>query len=128
LTPADGSPHEIVSVSDGAATVAPVRMPRGSRGRRTAVAVGIAATLIAGVAVAWMLQRTTRTSVRPIQSLAVLPLENLSGDASEQYLADGMTDELITILGHIGALRVISQTTAMQYKGAHNRCRRLPAN
>jgi TolB-like protein/DNA-binding winged helix-turn-helix (wHTH) protein/tetratricopeptide (TPR) repeat protein len=119
LTPADGSPHEIVSVSDGAATVAPVRMPTGSRGRRTAVAVGIAATLIAGVAVAWMMQRTTRTSVRPIQYLAVLPLENLSGDASEQYLADGMTDELITSLGQIGALRVISQTTAMQYKGAH---------
>ena len=53
-----------------------------------------------------------------IRSLAVLPLENLSGDPSQEYLADGMTDELITGLGQIGALRVISQTTAMQYKSA----------
>ena len=53
-----------------------------------------------------------------IRSLAVLPLENLSGDASQDYLADGMTDELITGLGQISALRVISRTTAMQYKKA----------
>ncbi len=53
-----------------------------------------------------------------IRSLAVLPLENLSGDPSQEYLADGMTDELITGLGQISALRVISQTTAMQYKNA----------
>jgi TolB-like protein len=46
--------------------------------------------------------------------LAVLPLENLPGDPSQEYLADGMTDELIMGLGQIGALRVISQTTAMQ--------------
>ncbi len=55
----------------------------------------------------------------PIRSLAVLPLENLSGDSSQDYLADGMTDELITSLGQISALRVISRTTAMQYKNAH---------
>ena len=55
----------------------------------------------------------------PIRSLAVLPLENLSGDTSQDYFADGMTDELITDLGQIGELRVISRTSAMQYKGAH---------
>ncbi len=53
-----------------------------------------------------------------IQSLAVLPLENLSGDASQNYFADGMTDELITDLAQIGALRVISRTSVMAYKGA----------
>ncbi len=53
----------------------------------------------------------------PIRSLAVLPLENLSGDA-EDYFADGMTDELITDLAQIGALRVISRTSVMPYKGA----------
>ncbi|MCL5005782.1 MAG: winged helix-turn-helix domain-containing protein [Acidobacteria bacterium] len=53
-----------------------------------------------------------------IHSLAVLPLENLSGDPGQQYLADGMTDELITTLGQVSALRVISRTSVMQYKGA----------
>jgi TolB-like protein len=54
---------------------------------------------------------------RRIQSIAVLPLVNLSGDPSQEYFADGMTDELITQLAQIGGLRVISRTTAMQYKG-----------
>jgi TolB-like protein/DNA-binding winged helix-turn-helix (wHTH) protein/Tfp pilus assembly protein PilF len=57
------------------------------------------------------------TAPRRIQSIAVLPLENLSGDPSQEYFADGMTDELITQLAQIGGLRVISRTTAMQYKG-----------
>jgi len=48
--------------------------------------------------------------------LAVLPLESLSGDASQDYFADGMTDELITDLGQISALRVISRTSMMTYK------------
>ena len=53
-----------------------------------------------------------------IRSLAVLPLDNLSGDASQEYFADGMTDELITDLARISALRVISRTSVMVYKGA----------
>jgi len=53
-----------------------------------------------------------------IRSLAVLPLESLSGDASQGYFADGMTDELITDLSQISALRVISRTSVMVYKGA----------
>ncbi|HUU15503.1 MAG TPA: tetratricopeptide repeat protein, partial [Terriglobia bacterium] len=52
-----------------------------------------------------------------IQSIAVLPLENLSRDPEQEYFADGMTDALITNLGQIGALRVISRTTAMHFKG-----------
>jgi TolB-like protein/Flp pilus assembly protein TadD len=48
----------------------------------------------------------------------VLPLENLSGDATQDYFADGMTDQLITDLAQISALRVISRTSAMAYKGA----------
>ena len=54
-----------------------------------------------------------------IHSLAVLPLQNLSGDASQDYFADGMTDELITQLGQFRALRVISRTSVMTYKNAH---------
>jgi TolB-like protein/DNA-binding winged helix-turn-helix (wHTH) protein/Flp pilus assembly protein TadD len=51
-----------------------------------------------------------------IRSLAVLPLESLSSDASQDYFADGMTDELISDLGQISALRVISRTSMMAYK------------
>jgi TolB-like protein/DNA-binding winged helix-turn-helix (wHTH) protein/Tfp pilus assembly protein PilF len=53
-----------------------------------------------------------------IRSLAVLPLESLSSDASQDYFADGMTDELISDLGQISALRVISRTSVMGYKHA----------
>src|SRR5215467_7049301 len=53
-----------------------------------------------------------------ISSLLVLPLENLSGDPEQEYLADGLTEELTTSLAKIGALRVISRTTAMYYKRA----------
>jgi serine/threonine protein kinase/Flp pilus assembly protein TadD len=55
----------------------------------------------------------------PIKSIAVLPLENLSGDSAQDYFADGMTDALITNLSKIGALRVISRTSSMHYKGTH---------
>jgi TolB-like protein/DNA-binding winged helix-turn-helix (wHTH) protein/Flp pilus assembly protein TadD len=53
-----------------------------------------------------------------VHSLAVLPLESLSNDASQDYFADGMTDELISDLGQISALRVISRTSVMVYKHA----------
>ncbi len=50
-------------------------------------------------------------------SLAVLPLANLSGDSNQEFFADGMTEALISVLGEIDALRVISRTSVMQYKG-----------
>ena len=54
---------------------------------------------------------------KPIASIAVLPLENLSRNPDQEYFADGMTEELTTDLAKIGGLRVISRTSAMQYKG-----------
>jgi TolB-like protein len=48
--------------------------------------------------------------------MAVLPLENLSHDPAQDYFADGMTDELITTLAKISALRLISRTSVTQYK------------
>jgi TolB-like protein/DNA-binding winged helix-turn-helix (wHTH) protein/Tfp pilus assembly protein PilF len=51
-----------------------------------------------------------------IRSLAVLPLQNLSGDPGQEYFADGMTEELITELSRLGGLRVISRTSIMRYK------------
>ncbi|HEY2822442.1 MAG TPA: protein kinase [Candidatus Acidoferrum sp.] len=67
----------------------------------------------------WLIgKRQRRLAMEPgaIQSVAVLPLENLSGDPSQEYFADGMTDALITELSHIRKLRVISRTSMMQYK------------
>ena len=65
---------------------------------------------------------TSRAARRPtrgrIRSLAVLPLENLSAQPSDEYFTDGMTDALITTLAQIRALRVISRTSVMRYKGA----------
>jgi TolB-like protein/Tfp pilus assembly protein PilF len=77
-----------------------------------------AALILASIGVImWLLQSR---AVQPalIRSLAVLPLENLSGDESQEYFADGMTDELIARLGQISALRVISRTSVMPYKRA----------
>ena len=56
--------------------------------------------------------------------LAVLPLENLSGDPAEEYFSDGMTAELISALASIGSLRVISRTSAMMYRGTR---KQMPA-
>lgn len=58
----------------------------------------------------------TSSRAPAIRSLAVLPLENLSGDPSQEYFADGMTDELITDLAQIHSLRVISRTSVVQFK------------
>jgi TolB-like protein/DNA-binding winged helix-turn-helix (wHTH) protein/Flp pilus assembly protein TadD len=80
------------------------------------ISIFILVLLTASLA-AWKLYFPTRVSPA-IRSLAVLPLESLSSDASQDYFADGMTDELITDLGQISALRVISRTTVMAYKHA----------
>lgn len=89
------------------------------------VGLGIAATAL-GLVVALVLfgfnpagvrDRLLGKSVAPrIQSLAVLPLQNLSGDPNQEYFSDGMTDALITDLAKIGSLKVISRTSSMQYK------------
>jgi len=78
----------------------------------TVAAIGLA--LLAVRAAGWPDRLAGR---KPVESLAVLPLENLSHDPEEEYFADGMTDELITTLAKISALRVISRTSVMQYKG-----------
>ena len=65
----------------------------------------------------WRDRLLGRASTPRIESLAVLPLENLSGDPQQEYFVDGMTDTLIAELSKISALKVISRTSAMQYKG-----------
>jgi len=67
----------------------------------------------------WIAGKSSGGIQREIKSLAVLPLENLTGDPAQEYLVDGMTDALITNLTKLGSLRVISHTSAMHYKGTH---------
>jgi TolB-like protein/DNA-binding winged helix-turn-helix (wHTH) protein/Tfp pilus assembly protein PilF len=80
--------------------------------RAWAVPVLLVVVLTLGV-LGWR-SRLGRTAKPQIQSLAVLPLENLSGDPGQEYFAEGMTDELITELARIPALRVVSRTSIMR--------------
>ena len=65
----------------------------------------------------WQNRLLVQTGSKPIESLAVLPLENLSNDPEQDYFAEGLTDEMITSLAKISALRVISRTSVMRYRG-----------
>jgi TolB-like protein/DNA-binding winged helix-turn-helix (wHTH) protein/Flp pilus assembly protein TadD len=78
--------------------------------------IGFGLALVLAAALSWILY-ASRSPTPTVRSLAVLPLKNLSGDASQDYFTDGMTAELITQLGQISALRVISTTSVMFYKG-----------
>jgi len=83
---------------------------------RLLFSVGLA--LAVASALSWVFYHEIYSSPA-IRSLAVLPLENVSGDSSQDYFADGMTDALITRLAQISTLRVISRTSVMTYKNVH---------
>src|SRR5262249_5003641 len=62
-----------------------------------------------------------RLTNQPIDSLAVLPLRSLNGDTAQEFVADGMTEQLITTLAQLHGVQVISRTSSMQYKGTSKR-------
>ena len=88
--------------------------------RRTGTWVALAA-LALGMAGSWLWTRDRHARIPsgPIRSVAVMPFDNLSEDAQQEYFADGVTDELITQLSKIRALRVISRSSVMRIKGSH---------
>ena len=77
----------------------------------------VAALVVIAIAVGWWLYRPP-PDLDPIRSIAVLPLENLSGDPEQEYFADGMTEALIGDIAKIGSLSVISRTSVMRYKNS----------
>src|SRR5581483_1060649 len=105
--------------------IAPVRVPgrqgiadkpvvlRPARGHR--VGWLLLGTVVAAACVVFLVLHS-RTHTAPIRSLAVLPLANLSGDATQDYFSDGITESIITDLGKIRGIRVISRTSVMQFK------------
>lgn len=98
-------------------------VPKSSTWRRRAITGSVALAVVAITIFFALLASRGRLLQKAgpihIESLAVLPLENLSRDPEQEYFADGMTDELITNLAKIHALRVISRNSVMQYKGKH---------
>jgi TolB-like protein/DNA-binding winged helix-turn-helix (wHTH) protein/Tfp pilus assembly protein PilF len=83
-----------------------------------AAAVGTVLILLAVLRIdGWQEKFFSKPTSLPIRSIAVLPLENLSGDPAQEYFTDGMTDALVTELAQISSLRIISRTSVMRYKG-----------
>ena len=94
-----------------------VRRTGTSRARPWLVLGCVAALALMAVAYVMLRDRAGHTTQPKIRSLAVLPLSNLSGDSTQEYLADEMTEELCGRLARIHDLRVISRTSVMRFKG-----------
>jgi TolB-like protein/Flp pilus assembly protein TadD len=111
-------PSTLTSVTGAA--VSSARRIAVRRAIYTAGALLMLAGILLGLNISgWHTRLSSRAAAASIRSLAVLPLENLSGDPEQEYFAEGMTEALITDLSKISALRVISRTSVMQYKSGN---------
>ena len=114
--------NKAATVEEGTRGAAPAQASLRVHGTLASILV-LACVMAIALLVAWssssLRERLFAHHTTPrIQSLALLPLVNLSKDADQDYFADGMTEELTTDLGKISALRVVSRTSTMQYKGS----------
>jgi TolB-like protein/DNA-binding winged helix-turn-helix (wHTH) protein/Tfp pilus assembly protein PilF len=117
----------IPSVEDGQPQAVPELPPSLSVQKRSRVplvalsVVALALFLVFGFFTLrhWPQRDVTASAVPRISSIAVLPLENLSNDPEQEYFVEGMTDEIITDLAKLPGIRVISRTSAIQYKNTH---------
>jgi adenylate cyclase len=117
-------PIRVYRVPLDAAPARPTRDTRTSAGRtawrRPAVLLVVAALVLAGGVAAWSLYlrpRTTALTLPDTPSIAVLPFQNMSGDAGQEYFSDGMTEDLITGLSKLSGLFVIARDSVFLYKG-----------
>jgi TolB-like protein/DNA-binding winged helix-turn-helix (wHTH) protein/Tfp pilus assembly protein PilF len=104
----------------------PASLPRSILKRPWAIPVGV--LLLVVLSASFLVGPRLVGKTNPpgaVHAIAVLPLENLSGDPAQDYFAAGMTDELITMLAQNSSLRVISRTSVMQYKGVHRNVREI---
>jgi len=118
--PADSAPIE------GTPVAAPA--PSRERPERWWRVVAVIATVLAVAGLFWLTKRWRTASAparQPISSLAVLPLTNQTGDTTQSYFVDGMTDELTTSLAQLNNLKVISETSAMHYRGTTKPVRQI---
>lgn len=104
---------------------APGPVVRVAARHRLALWAGVAVVAGAVISAAWLVYQAGAAGVAGFRSIAVMPLENLSAQPGEEYLADGITDQLITDLANISSLRVIPRASVMQYKGARKSLREI---
>jgi TolB-like protein/class 3 adenylate cyclase/tetratricopeptide (TPR) repeat protein len=110
-------PVEVFALGRPGTIVGSARDPRPgfwSRGRSMAAALALALVAL----ITWRIWDQAVIAPGPIRSIAVLPLDNLSGDPEQEYFADGMTETLIADLARVRGLRVISRTSSMAYRNS----------
>jgi TolB-like protein/DNA-binding winged helix-turn-helix (wHTH) protein len=92
---------------------------------RPFAALALIVLAIAGISAIWYHEHRASAAAPQIHSIAILPLDNFSGDPKQDYFSDGVTDELTTMLAENSNLRVTSRTSTMQYKGQHKPLREI---
>ena len=118
----NGNGSAALSATEPPSKVETETEPRASRRiMRIGIVLGFGAAVLLGAVLAltpakFRQRFSDKSTVPPIRSIAVLPLQNLSADPAQEYFSDGMTDALITDLAQIGSLKVISRTSTVQYK------------
>ena len=108
------SAREILQALDGVTT--PSAVPTPSRRRTRSIVTALAAVTVIGIGVLAWRQRAASVMAGP-RSLGVLPFANIGGDSAQEYLAEGMSDELTTALGKVQGMQVAARTMARRYRG-----------